>query len=336
MTATRDAIRSTAQFRPNLRRWCVAALCAIAFVPGPGVADVPPLPPPTAMLDRGHPLVGQIVATGHRLTARDLADRAAGSDYVLLGEKHDNPDHHALQAWVIDAIVAAGRRPAIAMEMLDADQSQSLADYRKKPNADADGLGPALGWAARGWPDWSIYAPIAAAALRADLPILPADLTRTAIRAVGRGGTDALRPGLENELQSSPRFDAAQSQSLADELRASHCGKLPDQALPRMMEVQWSRDANMARTLRAAERPAVLIAGTGHIRNDRAVPWHLRATAPMQTILSVAFVEVQSGRNAPSDYGQAGLFDVLWFTARVEDEDPCAKFGESLQRMRQP
>ena len=271
-----------------------------------------------------------------RATARDIADRACGSDFILLGEKHDNPDHHALQAWVIEAMVAAKRQPTIAMEMLDADQSQALADYRKRPHADAAGLGPALGWSTRGWPDWSIYAPIAAVALRADLPILPADLTRTAIRAVGRGGTEALRPGLGNELESSPRYDAAQSQSLGNELRASHCSKLPEHSLPRMMEVQWSRDANMARVLRTARPPAVLIAGAGHVRNDRAVPWHLRETAAAPKILSVAFVEVQPERNDPAAYGQSGLYDVLWFTARVEDEHPCAKFGESPQRMRQP
>jgi uncharacterized iron-regulated protein len=205
-----------------------------------------------------------------------------------------------------------------------------------RPGADAAGLGAALGWSARGWPDWTIYAPIAAVAMRAGLPIVPADLTRAAIRAVGRGGADALRPGLSNELESSPRYDAARSQSLADELRASHCGRLPESALPRMIEVQWSRDANMARALRAAEPPALLIAGAGHVRNDRAVPWHLRKTTPPGSILSVAFVEVQSGRDDPAAYGQAGLYDVLWFTARVEDEDPCIKFGASLPRMQQP
>ena len=52
-----------------------------------------------------------------------MADIAAARDFVLLGEKHDNPDHHRLQAWMIDALVARGRRPAIAMEMLDAEQA---------------------------------------------------------------------------------------------------------------------------------------------------------------------------------------------------------------------
>jgi uncharacterized iron-regulated protein len=232
-------------------------------------------------------------------------------------------------------MLALGQRPTVAMEMLDADQAAPLAAYLKKDGTDAAGLGAAVSWQARGWPDWAIYAPIAAAALHAGLPIVAADLTRVNIRAVGRGGIDALAPGLANELESSPRYDAAQGASLAEELRASHCGHVPEASLPRMMDVQWARDANMARVLRAAGR-AVLIAGAGHVRTDRGVAWHLRATVAERSVLSVAFIEVQADRIDPAAYAELRPFDVLWFTARVDNEDPCATFRDSLQRRRQP
>ena len=314
---------------------CAAATLLWLTAAGTSFADVPALPAPAAPLEQMHPLVGQIVTSSGRLTPRQLAERAAASDVVLLGEKHDNPDHHRLQAWVIEAMVALGQRPAIAMEMLDADQAASLTAYRKKPGADAAGLGAAVGWQARGWPDWTTYAPIAVAAFGADLPIVPADLTRTQIRAVGRGGLEGLEPGLANELESSPRFDAAQGASLEDELRASHCGQLPETALPRMMDVPWARDANLARMLRAAGR-SVLIAGAGHVRTDRGVAWHLRRTVPEQKVLSVAFIEVQADRVDPAAYVEARPYDVLWFTPRVDNEDPCVAFRESLKRARKP
>lgn len=266
-----------------------------------------------------------------RLTPRELADRAKDHDFVLLGEKHDNPDHHRLQAWIVDVLVALGRRPAIAMEMMDADQAEALSSYRTTLGADAIGLGTAVGWEKRGWPDWSMYAPIAAAAFRAELPILPADLTRAEIRGIGRGAAP-----LPSGLEGHPRFDAAQTRSLTEELKESHCGHLPEAALPRMLDVQWARDAHMARVMRGAGRPVVLIAGAGHTRNDRAVPWHLRRTAPDRRVLSVAFVEVHPERTAPEAYGPTGLYDAVWFTARVENDDPCEKFRDSLQRLRRP
>jgi uncharacterized iron-regulated protein len=314
--------------------WCAAA--SMLQMVTAHAAELPPLPAAEAPLDRSHPLVGQIVTSAGRLTPAQLIERAQGYDFVLLGEKHDNPDHHRLQAWVVDALVATGERPAIVMEMLDADQTEALADYRRRPGADAAGLGPALSWEARGWPSWSMYAPIAAVALRADLPILPANLTRADTRSIGRGERARLHPDVGATLEASPRYDAAQTESLTEELRESHCGQLPDAAVPRMVEVQWARDASMAGALHAGPEMSVLIAGTGHVRKDRAVPWHLDHRAPGRSVLSIALVEVQQDRNNPAAYSQSGLFDVLWFTARVDNEDPCLKFRDSLQRMRKP
>jgi hypothetical protein len=53
-------------------------------------------------------------------------------------------------------------------------------------------------------------------------------------------------------------------------------------------------------------------------------------------VLSVAFIEVQPDRFDPASYGEAQTFDIVWFTARVDNEDPCVKFRDSLQRRRQP
>jgi uncharacterized iron-regulated protein len=319
----------------------LAVLGAAAVPRSAPTQPLPPIAPSTATLGRDHPLAGQIIriADGAVIDPATLAQVAATGDFVLLGEKHDHPDHHRLQAWVIDALVASGRRPAIAMEMLDADQLPALNEYRKDGGADAAGLGAAIGWEARGWPDWPIYAPIAEVAFRAGLPILPADLSRTTRRGISRGGIDALEPDLLARLGSMPRFDAAQSASLAQELRASHCGHLPEEALPRMADVQRVRDAHMAAALRDAAQAhdaAVLIAGAGHVRTDRGVPWHLQTTAPRQSIVALAFVEVDDARRAVADYALAGRFDYVWFTARLDDEDPCAIFRDSLHRLRQP
>jgi uncharacterized iron-regulated protein len=326
---------------PMLQR-ALTSLAAFVACIGIAVAGpMPPVPAAVAPLAREHPLAGRIVqlSDGAEVTPQRLAEIAASRAFILLGEKHDNPDHHRLQAWLIEALVASGRRPTVAMEMLDADQAPALADYRKNVPADASGLGAAIGWSTRGWPDWSIYEPIAGIAFRAGLPIVPADLTRDSRRAVSRGGVDALDPASRARIAHAPRFDADQTASLTQELRLSHCGHLPDTALPRMADVQWARDAHMAAALLDAARnaaPAVLIAGAGHVRADRGVPWHLRQAAPHQTIFTLAFVEVDDSRLEMSEYPLRERFEYAWFTPRVDDEDPCAKFRDSLQRLRRP
>ena len=72
-------------------------------------------------------------------TAR-LAPAARDADVVIMGEVHDNPQHHANQAaWVKDL-----RPAALVFEMLTPEQALTAMRNRDQ---DADALGAALGWA---------------------------------------------------------------------------------------------------------------------------------------------------------------------------------------------
>jgi uncharacterized iron-regulated protein len=74
---------------------------------------------------------------------------------------------------------------------------------------------------------------------------------------------------------------------------------------------------------------AILIAGGGHARRDRGVPYYLALEAPGATVASVLLREVRRGEESPERYGaDDGPFDYLWFTPRVSDEDPCAAHRE--------
>jgi Haem-binding uptake, Tiki superfamily, ChaN len=57
-----------------------------------------------------HPLTGRIWDTraARFLTEDALIDRLVPARFVLLGEQHDNPDHHGLQGQVIRALVGRG------------------------------------------------------------------------------------------------------------------------------------------------------------------------------------------------------------------------------------
>ena len=83
---------------------------------------------------------------------------AAGAfDVHVLGEVHDNPTHHAEQARRVTEIVPA----ALVFEMLtEAQAARALPELRGDPTA----LEEALGWAESGWPDFTMYYPVFAAA----------------------------------------------------------------------------------------------------------------------------------------------------------------------------
>jgi uncharacterized iron-regulated protein len=262
---------------------------------------------------------------------RTLFAGLARADFVLLGEQHDNPDHHRLQAKAIAARVAAGQKPTVLLEMLEPDDDALVERYRADPHATAAGLGPVLAWEKRGWPPWSAYVPIVDVAFDAGLPLRSANLPRSVVRAVAHEGMRALPSEAVIGLGLDQPLAPALETSLEEELRSSHCGQLPESMVGPMALAQRARDGQMALRMLAARGPVVLIAGAGHVRVDRGVPVRLHAAKPSARVASVAFVEVDLRRSSPEDYasrfGAMTLpFDFVWFTPRASDDDPCERF----------
>ena len=306
-------------------RSLVIVLVALAAV---AAAPVPEWQSP---LGRDHPLVGTIwdVASGSALTPPALVTRLAARRYVLLGEKHDNADHHRFQAWIVRELIAAGRRPAVAFEMFRADQADAIARYLAAAPADARGLGDAVEWRRSGWPSWSMYEPIADAAVRARLPILAANLSDAATGALRQGGDGALDPATSARLGFDRVLPDDVRRRIAADIRDGHCGQLPESAVERFILIQRARDGHMAATMREASGDGVvLIAGVGHVRQDVGVPRGL----PDAKVATVAFVETRADMTAPP----ALAVDYIWLTPRVDDHDPCDRFRQDLDRLRRP
>jgi len=288
-------------------------------------------PPWISTLDLSSPLVGQAWdAHTHALVARDWVETPALPEtrFVLLGEKHDNPDHHLLQALALKRILGVKRHPAVLFEQIDLDLQPAIDAYLMQPNATVDGLEPVLEWKKRGWPEWSLYRPIFEVVMTAHLKILATGLGHELIRAVVKQGIGALPAELAARLHLERPLAPELEASLDAELEASHCGFLPADKVAPMRLAQRVKDALMADLMLAHDTPdgAVLIAGNGHVRSDRGVPWYLHATRPEAHVLSVSFVEVEHGVTEPAAYAADQPADVLVFTPRLDDDDPCAEF----------
>ena len=296
-------------------------------------------------LQQDHPLAGRVWAPpGKRFaTGGEVIGALRDADFVLVGEKHDNADHHRYQSMLIREMHAQRRRPAIVFEMLTADQEAALASYLTDNPKDPVGIGKAVGWEARGWPQWRIYQPIAEEALAYDAPLLAGGLDRETTQVVSSQGLAALGTTRVHRLRLDEPIAAAMRTGMRDEIHQSHCGQLPQAMLDPMVAVTLAKDAAMAEAMirgRALQGrdSALLIAGTGHVRNDWGVPWHLRKLAPDSRIVSVGLIEVVADETDPAAYattfGGVLPFDFVWFAPRVDDDDPCEVFAEQLRRMR--
>lgn len=262
-----------------------------------------------------------IVATrdGEVLSREALADRLATADVVILGEIHDNPDHHANQGWLIARIAA----PALAAEMLVPDQETKAAQHLGSGGA-AEDLGPVIGWAKSGWPDWEIYRP-AFAALPAGGTLLAGGLPRETVRRAVKEGAAGLTPDERFVAVLERPLDADVQAEMEAEMVASHCGHLPPEMASGMVEGQRLRDSSLAAAVlrghAATGGPVVLITGNGHARKDRGVPVYIAEIAPELEIVTLGQIE-EGGQSAPGEYP----FDYVWTTVRHEREDPCEVF----------
>ncbi|WP_313118293.1 ChaN family lipoprotein [Ectopseudomonas guguanensis] len=272
-----------------------------------------PLPPPAPLAPEGreHVELGRIVelASGRTISPQQLLERLARAERVLVGEQHDNPDHHALQLWLLRELARQRPQGSVLMEMLNpdqqpkVDQAQMAAREGRSPGDPFDALAWQPGW------DWSLYGPLVLHQLRQPYPLLAANLDRAEIMQIYRQ-----RPTLQGERSSAADVQAR----LLEDIRESHCGLLPDSQLPAMLAVQQQRDRRMAEVLLAAPQPALLLAGAFHVRKDLGVPLHLADLgAPAgSTILILAEV----GRSV-----DASMADYVWFTAAQPVQDHCAK-----------
>lgn len=261
----------------------------------------------------------------------------SGWPIYVLGEIHDNPQHHWARAVIAPKFQKLGSQKPLAwvFEQLNSSQQKAIDDYEAE-TADPSRMGEAsefkrrVGWAVSGWAQYN-YDRLLQAPLDAKGAIYAGDVSRDEIKKAAKQGQESLPAAERARLKLDvPLGDKADAESKA-EIEESHCGMLPREALPRMAFAQRYRDAHLADVLlkAAAEHgSAILIAGNGHVRADRGVPWYIRQRAPDKKVVSVMLMEVEEGKNDPEAYvprdpeGKPAA-DYIIFTPRAARGDPC-------------
>ena len=279
-----------------------------------------------------HPLVDTIVRVedGAKIDRGQLEAALLDARFVVLGEKHDNPRHHVIQAELVEHLGAAGELDAVAFEMLPRDKQIDVVAH-VQAGGGAAGLADAVGWSELGWGPWTWYGPIADAALRHDATIVAADLTRDDARAIYQDGLGTLdarlveRTGLDQPLAEAER--RARTEAMVE----AHCGHDMGGMADAMVQVQRARDAVLAARLAKLTDAGrgVLITGNGHADTDQGAPVVLERLEPAATTISVGLIEV---RPDWTDVPQTDVaHDYVWFTPRAKpaDYDYCERFSES-------
>lgn len=243
-----------------------------------------------------------------------IAVQLAGADVIALGEIHDNPAHHQIQAELIAKLKPA----AIVWEMVTPEQA---AELKPEILQDLGALEAYLQWDRSGWPEFEIYAPVFQAAENARH--FGAWVPRSAVGAAMEAGiasyfgAEADRFGLNQPLDKD-----AQSQREADQL-ANHCNAMPAEMLPILVDIQRLRDATLAQVAERAHLETggsvLVITGNGHARKDRGLFVYLSQARPGLELR--AFGQAEEG-------AIQGDFDVTLSSAGIVRPDPCLAFSK--------
>ncbi|MBI6619789.1 ChaN family lipoprotein [Pseudomonas corrugata] len=254
------------------------------------------------------PLGGRIrdLHTGQSVTPQTLVERLADAQRVVVGEQHDNRDHHALQRWLLQALVDRRAQGSVLLEMLTPQQQPRVDAVRQLPALPID-LPTALDWSP-GW-DWSLYGPVVEFALRQSYPVLAANLDSAQIQRIYRQA-----PAMEGAHANSDLVRDV----LLKQIRESHCGLLPESQMPAMLAVQQQRDRRMAERLLQAPAPALLLAGAWHGRKDVGVPLHALDLGANN--MPIVLMLAEEGANVTS-----AMADYVWYTPAMPPQDYCAQ-----------
>ena len=253
------------------------------------------------------------LSSGKEISEPILAERLRSADIVLLGELHDNPFHHQARANFIPRF--AHDEPTIVAEHLPAGR-------RVTSTGEAGSDLEAAGFNRKGW-GWPLHQPLFESVLGRGYALIGGNLPAGFSKELMTQGQAAMALPMAKSYEKSTLPDPARAQ-LEQDLVDGHCGQLPEKYLSPMKLVQRATDISMATAL-LANRPAILVAGNGHVRRDYGVPQVLAALDPSLKISSIGFYENGTDR-AELLKSLAGRYDFVWLTDRAQRGNPCEDF----------
>ena len=218
----------------------------------------------------------------------DVLRAAARSDVVLLGEQHDDADHHRWQMQTVaglhllrpDLVIGFEAFPRRVQPVLDAWIAGALTERE---------LLERVGWQKIWNVPAELYLPLFQFARLNRIPIFALNIERSFTRRIAEAGWDAVpvasREGVSRPAPASRAYEDGlleiyrQHQKTQESRRATH----EDAAFRRFVEAQIAWDRAMAEALSARtkgesgpRRLAVGIVGSGHLQHGRGVAHQLR------------------------------------------------------------
>jgi len=259
--------------------------------------------------------LGEIVDLhqGERVEFEDFMERIAPHDLIFVGERHDQAEHHLIQAQILQALMACCGPVDLAMECFRAPQQDTLDRYLAGEMTEAAFLKAADWNRSWGFP-YHLYRPLLTLAREHGSRVLAINVSRELVGKVAKVGLAGLTP---DERARLPRKIDLTNDAHRDYVREAYLLH-SRQGIPNFQyfyEAQCVYEEVMADTLSTYfeeagrhHRKLVAFAGNGHLEFRFGIPNRVLERTPVSavTILPYALNETTT---IPSE-----IADFVWLT----------------------
>jgi uncharacterized iron-regulated protein len=215
--------------------------------------------------------------TGKTARVADIVEAASAAKYVLIGETHDNMDAHIWQSRIIAALSQSGRAVVVGLEMYQRPKQAYLDKWTLGRFSESEFLEQS-DWKGQWGFDFALYRPIFSFAKERGLRMVGLNIPRDWVRAVGRGGPDALPPEAKQELPAL-FLGNTDHKKVFDALTGGHPGMNPnsyaaqvlwDEAMADTAAKFWQHAYTNPQTVMA------IVAGNGHVMYRQGIGYRLQ------------------------------------------------------------
>jgi uncharacterized iron-regulated protein len=225
------------------------------------------------------------VPGGGRITARDVLTGASRESVVLLGEAHDNADHHRWQLQSVAGLAALHSKIVLGFEMFPR-RVQPVLDRWVAGELSEEEFLKSSDWQRVWGYETALYLPLFHFARLNRVPMVALNVEREFVRTVGSKGMDAVpvdkREGVSD---AAPATEAYLERLFAVYSEHPDKGRIPARSDPefrRFVDAQLVWDRAMAQALAeaVARNPGALVIGfmgASHISNGDGVPHQLQS-----------------------------------------------------------
>ena len=276
----------------------LAALSALPLMNACSVMKhkAPPLTSIEGM--KGHFAPGRIIEleTGLAISFDDLIDRLGAKDLIFIGEKHDNPEHHLIEAQILQALAVRYGPVSAAMEFFQEPGQPALDRYLSGAIDEALFL-KEVGWK-EGWSfHYHFYRPLLLTIKERGGKVLAINAPRSIVRKVAREGLSG--------LDQDERIQLAEDIDLGNRRHREYVKRVfKEHVHPELKNFEHFYQAqcvwedtmaqNIAEHMQKCDDRVVAFTGNGHIVNKFGIPDRTRKRVAVSMATLVLYPVAQS------------------------------------------